>query len=74
MNENGDGATCKKCGKVVNSVEFFCAFCGRTTIISVEERLAKPAGRTRMIKMAVHDTVVFSSVVISSVAQYTVLK
>ena len=73
MNKNGDGVTCKKCGTVTDTIDFSCAFCGKNTIIGVEERVAKPAGRTSVVKMAVHNTVVFSSVVTSSV-QYTVLK
>lgn len=59
VNENGDGVTCKKCGAVTDTIEFFCAFCNKVTNISVEERLAKPAGRTMVVKMAVHDTVLF---------------
>ena len=60
MNEHGDGVTCKKCSKTTHKLEFFCPLCSRVTMIGVEERLAKPAGRTMVVKMAVHHTVIFS--------------
>ena len=59
MNEHGDGVTCKKCSTTTDTIEFFCPLCSRVTNISVEERLAKAAGRTMVVKMAVHDTVLF---------------
>ena len=60
VNQQGDGATCKKCGQFVNEVEFFCAFCGRVTMIPVQYRHAVRAGQATVVQMSVHKTVVFS--------------
>lgn len=60
VNQQGDGATCKKCGQFVNEVEFFCAFCGRVAKIPVQYRLAIIGGQATVVQMSVHKTVVFS--------------
>lgn len=60
VNEEGDGVKCKKCSTFADKIEFICAFCNRATIIGVQERVAQPTGRSTVIKMPVHQTVVFS--------------
>ena len=60
VNQQGDGATCKKCGVFLNQVEFFCGFCGRVTTVPVQYRLAVVAGQATVVQMSIHKTVVFS--------------
>lgn len=60
VDENGEGASCKKCSTTTNTIEFFCAFCSRTTTMPVSYRVAKIEGRATVVQMSVHKTVVFS--------------
>ena len=60
MNKKGDGVTCKKCGISSQKIEFHCAFCNRVTVIGVQERVAQSTGNSMVMKMSVHQTVVFS--------------
>ena len=37
VKDSGDAVVCKKCSDIAERIEFNCAFCGRVTIIGVQE-------------------------------------
>ena len=61
VKDSGDAVVCKKCSDIAERIEFNCAFCGRVTIIGVQERVSERAGKTVVMELSIHKTVVFSS-------------
>ena len=59
VNETGQDATCKLCGASFSFVDFNCSFCGKETRIPVNYREASASGRTVILQMSVHKTIVF---------------
>ena len=60
MNETGLDASCKLCGTCATKVKLHCSFCGKITVIPVNYREASSSGRTTIVQMSVHKTVIFN--------------